>query len=212
MAAMTSSSPAASTTARRLSCSACRNSIRPRGSGSCRRCRFRREATMKSKLFREFGLTSPTGRGRRAAPGEGLRSSEGPYPLTPTLSPWERGRTVLAATLVKQVFGREERDEAVQSFGLGGEPSRTHSVPGDCARRRRLRLLSGAGPRGRSLLHRQGGERLGDLARRDGGGNADPGRRSHREEIAGTALFRKGADLFEAGVHGDAGHVPGFDA
>src|SRR5882757_8564675 len=38
-------------------------------------------------------FTSPFGRGRRVAPGEGLRTNERPYPLTPTLSPWERGRT-----------------------------------------------------------------------------------------------------------------------
>ena len=37
--------------------------------------------------------TSPTGRGRRVAPGEGLRSIDKPYALTPTLSPPERGRT-----------------------------------------------------------------------------------------------------------------------
>jgi hypothetical protein len=42
-------------------------------------------------------FTSSIGRGRRAAPGEGLSSDDRPYPLTPTLSPWERGRTVVAA-------------------------------------------------------------------------------------------------------------------
>jgi hypothetical protein len=30
--------------------------------------------------------------------GEGLRSIDRPYPLTPTLSPWERGRTSVDAT------------------------------------------------------------------------------------------------------------------
>jgi hypothetical protein len=30
-------------------------------------------------------------------PGEGMRPIERPYPLTPTLSPWERGRTELVA-------------------------------------------------------------------------------------------------------------------
>jgi hypothetical protein len=38
-------------------------------------------------------FTSPLGRGRRVAPGEGLCSIEKPYPLAPTLSPWERERT-----------------------------------------------------------------------------------------------------------------------
>ena len=42
-------------------------------------------------------FTSPFGRGRREAPGEGLRPHDRPYPLTPTLSPWERGRTSVAA-------------------------------------------------------------------------------------------------------------------
>jgi hypothetical protein len=31
--------------------------------------------------------------GLRSNPGEGLRPIDRPYPLTPTLSPWERGRT-----------------------------------------------------------------------------------------------------------------------
>jgi hypothetical protein len=35
-------------------------------------------------------FTSPMGRGRRVAPGEGLEPIESSYPLTPTLSPWER--------------------------------------------------------------------------------------------------------------------------
>jgi hypothetical protein len=35
-------------------------------------------------------FTSPVGRGRRAAPGEGVRTIDRYYPLTPTLSPWER--------------------------------------------------------------------------------------------------------------------------
>src|ERR1700704_431433 len=85
-------------------------------------------------------------------------------------------------------------------------------VPCGCAGRRRLLLLRAAWPRGGSLLHRQGCERLGDLGGSYGCGDADPGRRSHREEAAGTALLRKGADLFEAVVHCDAGHVQGFDA
>ena len=46
---------------------------------------------MKSKPA--IGLTSPIGRGRRVAPGEGLRSIDRPYPLTPALSRWERERT-----------------------------------------------------------------------------------------------------------------------
>src|SRR6266516_2071374 len=55
-------------------------------------------------------------------------------------------------------------------------------------------------------------QRLRDLARRHRAGNADPGRRPHREEAAGTAVLREGADLFKTVVHGDAGHVQGFDA
>src|SRR6266568_1562224 len=120
----------------RLSLWVCRNSIRPRRSGSSRHCRFKRGG----------------------------------------------------------------RHETLQSFGLGGQPPRAYSVPGGCAGRCRVLLLRAARPRGRSLLHRQGGERVGDLAGRHRGGNADPGRRPHREEAAGTAVFRKGADLFEADV------------
>jgi hypothetical protein len=35
--------------------------------------------------------------GSRSDPGEGLSPIEGPYPLTPTLSPWERERTYVVA-------------------------------------------------------------------------------------------------------------------
>jgi hypothetical protein len=52
------------------------------------------------KSEREIDLTSPIGRGRRVAPGEGFFSIDEPYPLTPALSPWERERTVDAATLI----------------------------------------------------------------------------------------------------------------
>jgi hypothetical protein len=55
---------------------------------------------MKSEIIRGIGLTSPMGRGRRAAPGEGLFSIDRPYPLTPALSPWERGHTAVVATLM----------------------------------------------------------------------------------------------------------------
>src|ERR1019366_6694044 len=51
---------------------------------------------VKSQSKRPF-FPSPIGRGRRAAPGEGLRSIDRPYPLTPTLSPWERGPTSVDA-------------------------------------------------------------------------------------------------------------------
>jgi hypothetical protein len=34
---------------------------------------------------------------RESDPGEGIWSIDRPYPLTPTLSPWERGCTELAA-------------------------------------------------------------------------------------------------------------------
>ena len=55
---------------------------------------------MELRFARRIGFTSPIGRGRRVAPGEGLRSIDRPYPLTPTLSPWERGRTAAAAVSV----------------------------------------------------------------------------------------------------------------
>jgi len=45
---------------------------------------------IRSKHISELRFTSPIGRGRRVAPGEGLRRIDRPYPLTPTLSPWER--------------------------------------------------------------------------------------------------------------------------
>jgi hypothetical protein len=49
-------------------------------------------------------FTSPTGRGRRVAPGEGLQPTDRPYPLTPTLSPWERGCTWVAERLGSRLF------------------------------------------------------------------------------------------------------------
>ncbi len=55
---------------------------------------------MKSKIVRGIDLTSPMGRGRRVAPGEGFRPIESPYPLTPTLSPWEREHAAVSVTLV----------------------------------------------------------------------------------------------------------------
>jgi hypothetical protein len=36
---------------------------------------------------------------RSCDPGEGFRYPESPYPLTPTLSPWEREQTDLAADM-----------------------------------------------------------------------------------------------------------------
>jgi hypothetical protein len=84
---------------------------------------------MKSKLVVGIDLTSPKGRGRRVAPGEGLRSNDRPYPLTPTLSrsksdisdfdnvrcptrvnpSWvEREHTVVVVTAVEQVSGGGE--------------------------------------------------------------------------------------------------------
>jgi hypothetical protein len=41
---------------------------------------------IRSKRISELRFTSPMGRGRRVAPGEGLRRIDRPYPLTPTLS------------------------------------------------------------------------------------------------------------------------------
>jgi hypothetical protein len=62
---------------------------------------------MKSKLDRGFLHLSHRERSDRVGdPGEGLSSIDRPYPLTPTLSPWERGHTVVAVTSVaRQVFG-----------------------------------------------------------------------------------------------------------
>ena len=62
---------------------------------------------MKSQVIRGTGFTSPMGRGRREAPGEGLFSIDRPYPLTPALSPWERERTAVAAAPIV-VFGKGE--------------------------------------------------------------------------------------------------------
>ena len=47
-------------------------------------------------------------------------------------------------------------------------------------------------PRRGPELHHQGRHRHGDLARRDGAGDAGPGRRPDREEAAGAALLRQG--------------------
>ena len=56
----------------------------------------------------DFSVTSPIGRGRIASamrsivrrdPGEGLGTIDRPYPLTPTLSPWERGCTFFNSSL-----------------------------------------------------------------------------------------------------------------
>jgi hypothetical protein len=51
---------------------------------------------MRSNLARGVRSTSPIGRGRRAAPGEGLQPVENPYALTPTLSPWEREYSLIS--------------------------------------------------------------------------------------------------------------------
>jgi len=50
-----------------------------------------------SESMRAILFTSPMGRGRREAPGEGVQSIEIPYSLTPALSPWEREHTSVAA-------------------------------------------------------------------------------------------------------------------
>ena len=55
---------------------------------------------MKSRDSRGIVFTSPIGRGRRAAPGEGLGFIDKPYPLTPTLSPREREHTAVVAVLI----------------------------------------------------------------------------------------------------------------
>ena len=171
---MTSSSPAASTKAPRSSRSACRSSIRPRRSGSSRRCR-----------------SSPSLRAQRSNPFA------------------ERGLLPLA----RNDGSTLNLESDMKRFNLSGwavQPSAAGPVPDDRARRRRLLLLSAARPRRGSVLHGQGGQRLGDLAGRHRAGDAGPGRRPDREEAAGTAVFRQGADLYEAGLHGDAGHVQGL--
>src|SRR4051812_44553255 len=43
--------------------------------------------------FRHLSRWERSDRITRCDPGEGFSSIERPYPLTPTLSPWERGRT-----------------------------------------------------------------------------------------------------------------------
>src|SRR3954462_6159224 len=88
------------------------------------------------------------------------------------------------------IFG--ECDEALQSFGLGRQPSDADPVPDAHPRRRRLLLLSEARPRRRSVLYGEGGQRLRALAGRDRAGNAGAGRRPDREEDPGAALLREG--------------------
>ena len=51
------------------------------------------------RLWRPFLETPKRSFGYGAAPGEGLRSIDRPYPLTPTLSPWERGLTEFAVAV-----------------------------------------------------------------------------------------------------------------
>src|SRR5882762_3975301 len=53
---------------------------------------------MKSKHAAYSVPTSPIGRGGHAAPGEGLRTNDRPYPLTPALFLWERGQTSAVET------------------------------------------------------------------------------------------------------------------
>src|SRR5471032_2729756 len=58
---------------------------------------------MNTKSQGSDSTTSPTGRGRIASTDairvRGVRSIDRPYPLTPTLSPWERGITAFVAIL-----------------------------------------------------------------------------------------------------------------
>src|SRR3954462_2920331 len=78
------------------------------------------------------------------------------------------------------IFG--ECDEALQSFGLGRQPSDADPVPDADSRRRRVLLLSEARPRRGSVLHGTSAQSLRALAGRDRAGDAGAGRRSHREE------------------------------
>jgi hypothetical protein len=49
-----------------------------------------------------FHLSKGERSDRSCDPGEGIRSFEGPYPITSTLSPWERGQTASAVKGVAQ--------------------------------------------------------------------------------------------------------------
>ena len=51
---------------------------------------------------------------RSCDPGEGMRSIDRPYPLTPTLSPWERGRSELAVV----AFFPDSRSDCVSPGGI----------------------------------------------------------------------------------------------
>ncbi len=51
---------------------------------------------------------------RPCDPGEGMRSIDRPYPLTPTLSPWERGRSELAII----AFFPNSRSDCVSPGGI----------------------------------------------------------------------------------------------
>jgi len=53
---------------------------------------------------------------RPCDPGEGIRPIDGPYPLTPALSPWERGNT--ESGFITSTFNGDS-DRAV-SWGIRG--------------------------------------------------------------------------------------------
>src|SRR6476659_4942919 len=50
----------------------------------------------------------------RSNPGEGSGPDDRPYPLTPTLSPWERGRTFVAARSKQNTLHRSATIDAAQ--------------------------------------------------------------------------------------------------
>src|SRR4051795_461899 len=203
MRATTSSSPAVSKRAPRSSPSVCRSSIRPRGCGSCRHCPF------KSRL-RVTSCEVSFGPSANALAEAAKRSRTCPAPWIASLPRDDALNRVAVVFCNRIIFG--ECDEALQSFGLGRQPSDADPVPDAHSRRRWVLLLSEARPCRGSVLHGQGGQRLRALAGRDRAGNAGAGRRSHREEDPGAALLREGADLFQARLYRAPGHLPRLHA
>src|SRR6202795_4370496 len=74
---------------------------RPLASGACRHALPLSGRGLHEYVFAMRGplhLSHRERSDRVSDPGEGLRTIDRPYPLTPTLSPWERGPTVVAST------------------------------------------------------------------------------------------------------------------
>src|SRR6185503_6374385 len=72
----------------------------------------------------------------RCNPGEGLRSNVGPYPLTPTLFPWEREHSSAAATLgpILSEEGFTLRKRSLMTAALRFDPIR---LPPECVELRK---------------------------------------------------------------------------